>query len=118
MKIGDLARRTDLSRDTIRFYERNGLILSAPSTARTNSYRNYAEATVERLAMIREAQAAGFSIADLQLFILQIEATPESDFDADDFLQRKIDEVTESIKRSRAFLEILKSAQKALQGPH
>jgi len=43
MRIGELAKRSEVSRDTIRFYERNGLIFSMPSDSGTNSYREYFE---------------------------------------------------------------------------
>ncbi len=114
MRIGELAQKTNLSRDTIRFYERNGLISSDESTSATNSYRDYPEELVERLNMIREAQNAGFSIAELLILFRQLEAPDFGSFSADDFLDRKIAEVEERIERAKAFLTLLKSAKSAL----
>jgi DNA-binding transcriptional MerR regulator len=66
MRIGELATRTGLSRDTIRFYERNGLLTSAPGEDQTNNYRDYAEDTVAWLVFLSGAREAGLSIADLR----------------------------------------------------
>jgi DNA-binding transcriptional MerR regulator len=116
MRIGEIAHRSGLSRDTIRFYERNGLIDSAPGSGPTNSYREYDEDLVERLKMIREAQAAGFTIADLFLFIRQLENAAREEFDADAFLDRKIAEIENNIERSQRFLETLHVTKQALSG--
>lgn len=118
MRIGELSRRSGLSRDTIRFYERNGLLSSAPSATATNDYRDYSEQTVERLVMITEAREAGFSVDDLRQLFTHLEAGAEGAFDADPFLDRKIAEVTKLIERSTRLLAMLENAKKAIQGPH
>ena len=116
MRIGEVARRSGLSRDTIRFYERNGLIGSSPGPGTTNSYRAYDDDVVERLQMIREAQAAGFTIADLSLFVRQLESASEAEFDAGAFLELKILEIENRIARSLRFVETLKATRDALAG--
>ncbi len=114
MRIGEIARRSGLSRDTIRFYERHGLIASTPGAGSTNSYREYDGDLLERLAMIREAQAAGMSLADLALFIRQLEDAADDDFDAEAFLDLKIVEIENRMARSRQFLETLRATRLAL----
>ena len=114
MRIGEIARRSGLSKDTIRFYERNGLIESEPSTDPKNSYRDYDEGLLERLDMIREAQTAGMTIADLALFIRQLNHGGQGDFDVDAFLESKIQEIELRIARSRQFLETLRATRAAL----
>lgn len=66
MRIGELSERSGLTRDTIRFYERNGLVCSTESGSQTNSYRDYPESAPEHLRMLVEAREAGLSIADLR----------------------------------------------------
>lgn len=62
MRIGDVARQAGVSVDTVRFYERVGVL---PPAARTSSgYRDYAPGTVERIELTRELQAIGFTLAD------------------------------------------------------
>ena len=60
----DVARATGVSTDTLRHYERNGLL---PCVTRTAAgYRRYSAATVERVLLIQRALVVGFSLADLK----------------------------------------------------
>ncbi len=114
MRIGELARQASVSRDTIRFYERNGLLSSSPGASRTNNYRDYPDSAVLTLELIQEAKAAGFTLAELVIFLGQIEASNEENFDGDAFLQEKIEEVEAKIIRSQKFLQTLKLTRQAL----
>lgn len=63
MLIGELARRTNTKVETIRFYEREGLL---PTAARTSgNYRAYSDAHLRRLSFIRRARGLGFSISQV-----------------------------------------------------
>ena len=64
MKSGELARLAGVSADTLRHYERMG-VLPAPHRA-PNGYRNYAAHALERVKLVRRALAVGFSLAELQ----------------------------------------------------
>ena len=64
MLIGDLATQAGLSAKAIRFYEQAGLLPQPPRTA--GGYRDYPPGAVDRLAFIRHAQAAGFTLADIR----------------------------------------------------
>jgi MerR family transcriptional regulator, copper efflux regulator len=64
MLIGDLATRVGLSAKAIRFYEQAGLLPQPPRTP--GGYRDYPPGAVDRLAFIRHAQAAGFTLADIR----------------------------------------------------
>ena len=66
MLIGDLATRAGLSAKTIRFYEQAGLMPQPPRTSGGYGYRDYPPGAVDRLAFIRHAQAAGFTLADIR----------------------------------------------------
>jgi MerR family copper efflux transcriptional regulator len=63
MTIGRLAERAGVNIDTIRYYERNGL-LPAP-TRRASGYREYAAGDVERLRFIRRAKELGFTLSEI-----------------------------------------------------
>ncbi len=64
MKIGELARATGVKGETIRFYERIGLL---PVPERTEgNYRDYGPSDQERLAFIRNGRRLGFEIADIR----------------------------------------------------
>ncbi len=63
LKIGAVARASGVSVDTVRFYERVG-VLAAPE--RTESgYRVYGPSTIERIRLTRELQAIGFTLTDV-----------------------------------------------------
>jgi DNA-binding transcriptional MerR regulator len=62
MKIGEVAKDSGVTVDTVRFYERVGVL---PPPARTESgYRDYDPSTVERIRLTRALQAIGFTLAD------------------------------------------------------
>lgn len=75
MKIGQLAQTTGLSTKTIRYYEDIG-VLPEPER-QVNGYRTYEKTVVERLAFIRDAQAAGLSLVEIQ-WILELRDQGES----------------------------------------
>ena len=64
MRIGALAQAAGISVDTVRYYERRGL-LAAPRRA-ANGYREYGPEALPRLRLIRAAAAVGFSLVELQ----------------------------------------------------
>ena len=69
MKIGELANQTGLSTKTIRYYEGIGVLPEAQRLP--NGYREYESATIDRLEFIRDAQAAGLSLTEIQ-WILEL----------------------------------------------
>ncbi|ONI49986.1 MULTISPECIES: heavy metal-responsive transcriptional regulator [unclassified Streptomyces] len=64
MRIGELATETGLTTKTIRFYEQVGLLSPPPRTP--GGYRDYPPHTVARLAFVRDAQAAGLTLAEIR----------------------------------------------------
>jgi DNA-binding transcriptional MerR regulator len=64
LKVSELAKKAGVSTDTIRYYEKDGLL---PEPPRTHSgYRQYDEAAVDRLHFIRGAQMLGLKLADIK----------------------------------------------------
>lgn len=78
MLIGEVTRRTGVSRDTIRYYERLGLVQLASRGRRGNNYKEYAEDTADRLTSIAQLKAPGCTLADIkELFpLLERSADP------------------------------------------
>lgn len=62
--IGTLARRAGVSIDTVRYYEKSGLL--APEARLASGYRRYGDVQVARLRFIRRAQELGFSLKDIR----------------------------------------------------
>jgi DNA-binding transcriptional MerR regulator len=63
MQIGELSSATGLSRDTLRFYEKRGLLRSRRLA---NGYRDYPPEAVQWLCYLRSAQALGFTLAEIE----------------------------------------------------
>jgi Zn(II)-responsive transcriptional regulator len=63
LSIGKLAKRSGVPIDTVRYYERNGLL--APRTRLASGYRRYGEDELARLRFIRKAQALGFTLKEI-----------------------------------------------------
>jgi len=65
--IGKLAESAGVAIDTVRYYERNGLLQPAGRLA--SGYRRYGEAELRRLRFIRRAKALGFSLEDIRTLL-------------------------------------------------
>lgn len=76
MRIGELAARAGANAETIRYYERIGLL---PRPVRTESnYRAYEQPHLDRLSFIRHARGLGFDISDIRS-LLDLGDNPEQD---------------------------------------
>ena len=65
--IGQLARLGGVRIDTVRYYERNGLL--APRGRLASGYRRYGEVELARLRFIRRAQKLGFSLKEIEALL-------------------------------------------------
>ena len=67
MRIGELADAADVNTKTVRYYESIGLM---PAPQRTPSgYRDYTSEALERLRFIRDSQATGLTLAEIQSIV-------------------------------------------------
>ncbi|MEB3336132.1 MAG: MerR family transcriptional regulator [Leptolyngbyaceae bacterium] len=66
MLIGELAQKTGLTRDTIRFYEKMGLISASDRPAGTRVYKEFSENMMERLLLIHQAKTLGFTLNEIK----------------------------------------------------
>ena len=64
MNIGDVARRCGVSVDTVRYYERRGVIGAAPR--RPSGYRTYTDETVDRIRLARRLQGLGLTLDEIR----------------------------------------------------
>ena len=67
MRIGEAAARAGVSRDALRYYERQGLLPRCPRTA--GGYRQYSDGIVERVRFVRNALRFGFSVKQVSGFL-------------------------------------------------
>ncbi len=103
MRIGELARTTGVSAQTIRFYERQGLL---PFPEReTNGYRQYDDAAAARLRFIRASQTAGLTLTDISSVLALRQAGETPCEHVTTLLTSRLDDVR-ARQRELALLEI------------
>jgi Cu(I)-responsive transcriptional regulator len=102
VNIGELARTADSKAETIRYYERIGLLSAPPRT--TGNYRDYSMGHVSRLTFIRRARDLGFSIEQIRA-LLNLADQKEQSCEAVDAIAR---EHLVDVKRKLADLAALR----------
>ena len=106
MFISELAKKTGLTSHTIRFYEEEGLLDTRHVRRGVNNYRYYSQEAIERLRLIKQAQATGFTIAELKALAEAYDAGELSKEQQVVSLRRKV----EAIGRNIAELERLQTS--------
>ncbi|MEP2717413.1 MerR family transcriptional regulator, partial [Pseudophaeobacter sp.] len=76
MRIGELARKVGVSCDTLRLYERQGLI---QSDRRPNGYRDFPDPMLEVVQLIRQAQRLGFTLGEIGQLMQGIQGALDQD---------------------------------------
>ncbi|MFC7518223.1 Cd(II)/Pb(II)-responsive transcriptional regulator [Herbaspirillum sp. GCM10030257] len=111
MKIGELAKRSDCEVETIRYYEREGLLPTPPRSG--SNYRQYSEQDAERLLFIRHCRSLGMSLDDVRA-LQHFQAKPEQACDEiDALLDRHIQQTAlqiASLERLQKQLQTLRNA--------
>jgi MerR family transcriptional regulator, copper efflux regulator len=106
LSIGKLAKAANVSIDTIRFYEKSGLLPRA--ARRPSGYREYSDLDLVQLQFVRRARAAGFSLEEIGKLLTigdEVSATRDT---------RVIDRALEVIDRKITELEHWRKALNAL----
>jgi Cd(II)/Pb(II)-responsive transcriptional regulator len=116
MKIGELARSTDCDVETIRYYEKTGL-LDAP--ARDGSgYRNYHAQHQERLQFIRHCRSLQMGLGDIRV-LLELKRHPEGGCQRiNELLDHHLTQTRERIAALRMLEQQLTSLRHQCERPH
>lgn len=104
MLIGQLSKACGLSRDTIRFYEKQRLISVGRKDRRFNNYKEYSDETLKRLLSIKRLKAFGFTLNEVSDLLDMLEAgnaTCENVSDKIDAKVLLIDQKIEELKSIR-----------------
>lgn len=107
MKSGELAQRCDVNKQTIRFYERKGLLSASDTTA--HNYKLYEHEDVRRVRFIKKAQGLGFSLDEIKdlLSLRASENTPCADVRQK--AQIKLTDIAAKIRQLEAMQSTLKT---------
>lgn len=110
MLIGELSKRTGFSHDTIRFYEKKGLIKVDRKSRRENNYKEYPEVVYEQLVLIKTVKDLGFTLNEVDDFIRAWSDTDASCRNLTHHLEEKINRVNGQIKLLEGIKSKLKSS--------
>jgi MerR family mercuric resistance operon transcriptional regulator len=105
MTRGELARQGQVNPETIRYYERSGLL---PTPVRSESnYRLFAPAEVQRIRFIKRAQAVGFSLDEIKT-LLDLKHAPDATCgDVREMVDTKISDIDRKIAALQAIRDDL-----------
>jgi Cd(II)/Pb(II)-responsive transcriptional regulator len=111
MKIGQLADKTGLSIQTIRFYERKAL-LAAPERTQSN-YRRYSEEALKQLLFIKQCRALDMTIEEISL-VLETRAKPDNSCETvNATIDKHIDDIEQRITELNALRQSLVTIRSA-----
>ncbi|MCE3236913.1 MAG: merR1 [Vampirovibrio sp.] len=114
LKSGTLAKRANVNPETLRYYEREGL-LPEPERSETG-YRLYADEDVKRVRFIKRAQELGFSLKEIkELLALKLDAS-QSASQVKKLAELKIQDIEAKIQSLRAMKSILSELTEACSG--
>ena len=117
-QIGKVAQATGLSVDTIRFYEKEGL-LRQPERSE-GGFRLYSARDIEHLHFIHQAQELGFSLAEIRELLLVQDERTEACTHVRDLIQSRLGAVRDKIgdlkRLERHLTQALRKCEDALDG--
>ncbi|MEM8908401.1 MAG: MerR family transcriptional regulator [Bacteroidota bacterium] len=97
MKIGELASRTGVTRDTIRFYERSGLLKSITRPFEWNNYKDYGDENVERIKIIKCLKKFGLTLKEGKEILQEKDSNPNIDVYRREKAAKKLQEIEKKI---------------------
>jgi Cd(II)/Pb(II)-responsive transcriptional regulator len=116
MRIGELAKRTSCDIETIRYYEKSGLL--AEPGRNSSGYREYAAEHLDRLQFIRHCRSLQLSLAEIRV-LLDLQTNPSAGCQSvDELLDGHITQVREQMAALRRLEQQLVKLRKQCQEPH
>ncbi len=97
MLIGELVKLTGLSRDTIRFYEKQGFFQAARKDLRLNNYKEYSADILEKLLTIKRLKHFGFTLSEAAQYLELIEHNQASCVNVSSKINQKVEAIDQKI---------------------
>ena len=110
MLIGELSKRTGLSRNTIRFYEKQGLIKLGRRERRENNYKEYSELVLQRLLLLNKVKSYGFTLNESAGIISLLESNLASCDRISSLADKKIAAIEKKIEELTALKDLLRTS--------
>ena len=113
--IGELAQLCQIKTDTLRFYEKHGLL--SPSMRSEAGYRLYNEEDASRLRFILRAKAVGFTLSEISdLLLIEVDKANKACADVKKLVDSKLADVEAKIAELKHFRQSLKTLSNACCG--
>ena len=116
MKISELGRATGVDVETIRYYEKEGLL--PPPAREANGYRSYGQMHLERLAFIRHCRALDIPLAEIQRLLGFVQGEPDREGDIDALIEQQLQRVRARLKSLRALERQLAELRQRCDADH
>ncbi|ROT94019.1 MerR family transcriptional regulator [Altererythrobacter sp. FM1] len=114
MRIGELAKATGTKAETIRYYEREGIL---PAADRTDSnYRDYSDSHLATLTFVRRARGLGFSMAQVRQLLAFSEHKEKPCADIDRLVRHQMQDVQQKIADLKSLHEELEEMMRSCEG--
>lgn len=107
MLIGELSEKTGFSRDTIRFYEKQGLISVGRKERRENNYKEYSPETYRRLLTIKVIKGFGFTLNETAEFLELIKSNQASCDNVAQKAEEKVKLIEQKIRELQDLKDVL-----------
>ena len=112
MLIGELSGQSGLSRDTIRFYEKQGLIKVSRKQRRANNYKEYPAVILHQLETIKSLKSYGFTLSEIRETMQSWEA---GTFDCKEKKVQTFNKITAIEEQIRQLILVRESLLKSIE---
>ncbi len=116
MLIGELSNKTGFSRDTIRFYEKQGLISVGRKERRFNNYKEYSDEIFQRLLQIKRIKSLGFTLNETFELVEMVEMNEATCAYVSDKIEAKVRLIEEKIVEMINLKSLLLNGMKNCEG--
>jgi MerR family mercuric resistance operon transcriptional regulator len=106
--ITQLARAATVPTTTLRFYEREGLVV--PESRSQGNYRLYSDESLRRLKFIRAAQSVGFTLADVRMLLGNQASNGPSCAEVQTLIQERLADIDKRLKALQDVERVLRSS--------
>ncbi|MNJ49490.1 Mercuric resistance operon regulatory protein [compost metagenome] len=114
LTIGELSKRASVNLETVRYYERRGLIAKPPRTKA--GYRMYDESVVDDIRWIRQAQAIGFTLQEILYLQAMRDGAASSVAELRGHAEEKIAEIEKKMEQLQEMKTVLERAARHSSG--
>ena len=116
MLISELAKSSGFSKDTIRFYEKIGLVELAKHARRENNYKDYPESVLQTLKTISNLKGLGFTLEEIREIVVRQQMNALDNATAFRIIEQKIIHLDTQVDKLLLYKHRLEMARMQMQG--